>query len=57
MSNNPILDELIHDPSSGALLYKGVRYLLIRPETIAGFQKAPSENCAEEVDGNLFEEN
>ena len=55
MSNNPIIDELIHDPLSGALLYKGVRYLLIRAETIAGFQKASSANCAKEVDGNLFE--
>jgi predicted hydrocarbon binding protein len=55
MSDNPILDELVYDQSSGALMYKGVRYLLIRPETIAGFQKALGANCGKNADGNLFE--
>jgi len=55
VSDNQILDELVHDQSSGALLYKGVRYLLIRPETIAGFQKALAADCGEAVDGSLFE--
>jgi len=55
MPKNQILDDLVYDQSSGALLYKGVRYLLIRPETIAGFQKSPSEECGKEVDGSLFE--
>jgi predicted hydrocarbon binding protein len=55
MSKNQILDELVYDQSSGALSYKGVRYLLIRPETLAGFQKALVANCGKEVDGNLFE--
>jgi len=40
MDKNSILDQLEYDPSSGALTYKGVRYILIRPETIAGFQHA-----------------
>jgi predicted hydrocarbon binding protein len=40
MTKNSILDELEYDPASGALCYKDVRYLLIRPETIVGFQKA-----------------
>lgn len=39
MVENSILDELEYDELSGALKYKEVRYLLIRPETIAGFQK------------------
>lgn len=54
MSENPILDELVHDQSTGSLLYKGVRYLLIRPETIAGFQKALTESCGKEACENLF---
>jgi len=55
MSKNQILDELVYEQASGSLLYKGVRYLLIRPETIAGFQKALVENCGKEAGANLFE--
>ena len=55
MADNPILDELVYDQSSGALLYKGVRYLLIRPETIAGFQKAINESFGKEADDSFFE--
>ena len=40
MGKNSILDQLEYDSSSGALTYKGIRYILIRPETIAGFQRA-----------------
>jgi predicted hydrocarbon binding protein len=54
MSENPILDGLSYDKSSGALRYKGVRYLLIRPETITGFQKAVSESWGEGADEKLF---
>jgi len=54
MSKNQILDELVYDQSSGALMYKGVRYLLIRPETITGFQKAFVANCGQDLDDNLF---
>jgi predicted hydrocarbon binding protein len=54
MSENPILDGLSYDKSSGALLYKGVRYLLIRPETITGFQKAVTESWGEGADEKLF---
>ena len=55
MSKNPILEELVYDQSSGSLRYKGVRYLLIRPETITGFQKAFPESCGKEAEGGLFE--
>jgi predicted hydrocarbon binding protein len=55
MSKNPILDELVYDQSSGSLRYKGVRYLLIRPETITGFQKALAESCGKDAEGGLFE--
>ena len=44
MSGNLILNELVYDPSSGALRYKGVRYQLIRLETISGSQKAINES-------------
>jgi len=40
MAQNSILDALEYDPISGTLNYKEIRYLLIRPETIIGFQKA-----------------
>ncbi|MBI4674286.1 MAG: XylR N-terminal domain-containing protein [Chloroflexi bacterium] len=45
--NNSILDELEFDPERGALLYKGVRYLLIRPETVDMFYKAVEEKIGE----------
>lgn len=55
MSTNQILDELVYDQSSGSLMYKGVRYLLMRPETLVGFQKALVQNCSKEADDNLFQ--
>ncbi len=39
MNQNSIIDQLMYDPALGALTYRDVRYLLIRPETIVGFQK------------------
>lgn len=55
MSENPILDEMVYDRSSGALLFNGVRYLMIRPETIVGFQKAMNESFGKESDKHIFE--
>ena len=40
MKENEILSEMVYDPQEGALRFKGVRYLLIRPETLASLQKA-----------------
>lgn len=37
---NAVLRDLAHDASTGHLTFKGVRYLLIRPETVVAFQKA-----------------
>lgn len=54
MPESTILKNLIFDESCGALSYKGVRYLLIRPETIAGFQKSLHESHGEEADEKLF---
>ena len=55
MSENPFLKELIYDQSAGSLRYKGVRYLLIRPETIVGIQKAIIDNCGHDAGEQLFE--
>ena len=55
MTENPILDELVYDSSSGALNYKGVRYLMIRPETIAGLQRALNANSGKSADKSFFE--
>ena len=39
MDANDVLSGLIYDAAAGALRYRQVRYLLIRPETIIAFQK------------------
>lgn len=36
---NEILSELHYDDQNGSIVYKDVRYLLVRPETIVTFQK------------------
>ena len=40
MNQNTIIEQLSYNRDSGALTYRDVRYLLIRPETIVGFQKS-----------------
>jgi predicted hydrocarbon binding protein len=40
MAGNSILNNLVYDQSSGKLGYKNVRYILLRPETVVGLQKA-----------------
>ncbi|TKJ37550.1 hypothetical protein CEE37_13620 [candidate division LCP-89 bacterium B3_LCP] len=37
--DNEMLDNLEYIPDGGALMYQGIRYLLIRPETIIELQK------------------
>jgi predicted hydrocarbon binding protein len=49
-----ILPTVEFDPGSGALHLGGVRYLLIRPETIIGFQKKVEEAIGREPAGRLF---
>ena len=55
MTQNSIIDQLVFDPASGALTYKDVRYLLIRPETIAGFQKSIEKHSRADVHEALFQ--
>jgi predicted hydrocarbon binding protein len=43
---NEILDALSFDPERGALEFRGVRYLLIRPETLEGIRGALGEWAA-----------
>lgn len=44
---NAILRDLQFDALSGRLRYKGIRYLLIRPETVVAFQKAVEDELGE----------
>ncbi len=52
--DNSILSELTFDPARGALIYKDVRYLLIRPETLIAFQKAAEEKLGAGADDLLY---
>lgn len=52
MGENSVLQSLEYEADAGRLSYKGVRYLLIRPETLATFQLALEaevgpERCAD----------
>jgi predicted hydrocarbon binding protein len=55
MSKNSILNHLEYDKTSGALTYKGVRYLLIRPETIITFQKEMETSLGEKTKQAFYE--
>ncbi|MFQ5942659.1 MAG: V4R domain-containing protein [Anaerolineales bacterium] len=43
MTDNSVLSELSYSAERGALEFKGVRYLLIRPETLSSMQAAADE--------------
>ncbi|MBU1696004.1 MAG: XylR N-terminal domain-containing protein, partial [Proteobacteria bacterium] len=55
MSKNSILNDLEYDKTSGALTYKGVRYLLIRPETIIAFQKEMEKSLGEKAKEGFYQ--
>ena len=55
MPDNSILDELTYDSGSGALRYKDVRYMLIRPETVIGFQKTIEQSNSELAQDAFFQ--
>jgi predicted hydrocarbon binding protein len=46
---NSILDNLEYDEENGVLAFKGVRYMLIRPDTVVDFQKAVEAALGDEV--------
>lgn len=54
MLENRILEELTSEPSQGALRFKGVRYLLIRPETLASLQAALEAEIGPERAGEIL---
>ncbi|MFZ0448457.1 MAG: hypothetical protein WAL98_04380 [Desulfatiglandaceae bacterium] len=54
MPENPVLEEVTYDSEKGALNYKSVRYLLIRPETLAGIQKAIEDAYGHQANDKIF---
>ena len=54
MTGNSILDNLLFDRESGQLTYNGVRYLLIRPETITSLQREAAALNARDPGEILF---
>ncbi len=52
---NQILKELISNPEKGGLFYKEVRYLLLRPETLAAFQKAAEKEIGAKASNLLYQ--
>jgi len=52
---NRIMEELNFLAEKGGLFYKGVRYLLIRPETLATFQKAIERELGEKASQILYQ--
>lgn len=54
MNQSAILEDLCFDPEKGGLFYKEVRYLLIRPEVIATFQKEVERELEMKAEQILF---
>lgn len=52
--NNSILAGLVFEPSQGAITYQGIRYLLIRPETLAAWQKGVEDTYGPAAGEILF---
>ena len=55
MNVNSIINQLVYDSASGALTYRDVRYVVIRPETIIGFQKTIEKHSREGARDALFQ--
>lgn len=51
---NQILEGLSHDPTQGSLRYRGVRYLLIRPETLHAIWLGLEAELGSQRAGELF---
>lgn len=54
VAENSILTDLLYHPDEGALRYRDVRYLLIRPETLASFQISLEGNLGAEQTGEML---
>ena len=55
MNENSIIDQLVYDLASGALTYRDIRYVVIRPETIVGFQKTIEKHSWKGAQDALFQ--
>ncbi len=55
MNENSIMDQLVYDSASGALTYRDIRYVVIRPETIVGFQKTIEKHSRKGAQDALFQ--
>jgi predicted hydrocarbon binding protein len=55
MNENTIIDQLMYDPAAGKLTYRDIRYVIIRPETIVGFQKSIEQHSQEVARDALFQ--
>jgi hypothetical protein len=50
MAGNDILCGLKYAPSKGAITFKGVRYMIVRPETLMAMQKAAEKALGRNAD-------
>ena len=55
MNENSIIEKLVYDSASGALTFRDIRYVIIRPETIVGFQKTIEKHSRKGARDALFE--
>jgi predicted hydrocarbon binding protein len=55
MNENSMIDQLVYDPASGTLTYRDIRYVVIRPETIVGFQKSIEKHNRKTAQDALFQ--
>lgn len=52
---NQILEKLAFDPQSGAISFEGVRYMLVRPETIMSLFNSLEEELGERAGSFFFQ--
>ena len=55
MNENSIIDQLVYDSVAGTLTYRDIRYVVIRPETIVGFQKTIEKHSRKDAQDALFQ--
>ena len=55
MNENSIIDQLVYDPAAGKLTYRDIRYVIIRPETIVGFQRTIEQHSRKGARDALFQ--
>jgi uncharacterized protein len=53
--SNNIIDKLEYSEEEGLLTFKGIRYLILRPETIMGLYKTLKDKYGKDVDSHFFQ--